>query len=394
MPTDKETSSPLLKTLSVERMKRLMLIDEFLSRRGREQHPATIAEICSYLKISDDNQKRGIRKNIDSLCELSDDENSHFKIIKTDEKPVRYMIAPGHSLFHRNFNDLFERDLNNTEKKLLMDIFKTMGSFDIPGMRNINDLAKEANSGISKELSERRCIDLGIKSPDRKHKTLLSGLFEAIASHKVIRLFYKPMNKLSDNSVETSSILFCPWQLKLFGDRWGLIGMAKSDGFILKFYLEQIESFEEEGTTYREAEMQRIDRLFDNLVGMSTPRHLCMRNPEPAMIEEPQDIYVWVDPLRVQYLRSFPLHYSMDELDEDWDITRELRKKFPGLPEGGAIFQMNVYVTYSLKQLLISYFDRMVVLEPESLRLDIEDRISRMMNLYEALSSGKHRKNT
>lgn len=387
MPSKEQNKEKLDKTLSHKRMGKLIDIDQFLTRRGRDGNPASIAEICAHLGITDKNQQRGIRKNIDSLWEMSETEDTQFKMEKiTDGKTIRYMIKPGHSLFHRNLVDIYDRDLTVAEKKLISDIFSNLGGFEITGLKHIEDLTKESTEGLSRELADRRCIDLGVKAPERERSIIFSGLFEAIALRKVVRLFYRPMRNLSDADTDPSSILLCPWQLRRFGDRWGLIGTAKSDGFILKLYLEQVVSFEETGETFREAEMGRMHGIFDKVIGMDVPRHLCERRPDPSTIEKPQDIYVWVDPLRVQYLRSFPLHYSMKELKEDRELTREMRRRYPGLPEGGAIFSMNVYVTHTLKQLLMSYIDRMIVLEPESLRIDMEERIGRMKELYGAIS--------
>ena len=388
MPKDNQTSDPLLKTLSKERMKRLMDIDSYLSRRGREDNPASIAELCDHLGITDLNQRRGIRKNIDSLWELSESDESNFKMIRVSsgkDRSVRYMIKPGHSLFRRTLADLFGRDLTPVEKKLAHDIFHNLERFQIPGLRHIEELTEVSASGPSERLAGRICIDLGVKAPERSQVRLFSGLFEAIAARKVIRLHYRPMRNISDIESEPSSILFCPWKLKLFGDRWSLIGMASSDSFILKFYLDQIVAFEDTGKVFMEAEVQRLDGIFDNIIGMDAPRHLCERHPDPTGIEEPEDIYVWVDPVRVQYLRSFPLHPSMDEIDDDCDLSRELREKYPGLPEGGSIFSMKVYVNHPLKQTLAMYLDRMIVLEPESLRLDLQQRVARMHDLYGAL---------
>lgn len=389
MPGEEQNSEKYDKTLSSERMKKLIEIDAFLTRRGSENNPASIADICRHLGITDKNRERGIRKNIDSLWSLSKEKNTHFKMERMVGKTTRYMIKPGHSLFHRNMVDLYDRDLTLAEKKLICDIFSNLGGLKITGQKHIEDLTTEVTAELSDRFKKRKCIDLGVKAPERDRSILFSGLFAAIAERKVIMLFYRPMRNLSDVDSGPSSILFCPWQLRRFGDRWGLIGAAKSDGFILKLYLEQVESFEDTGETFREAEMQRMDGLFDDVIGMDAPRHLCVRRPEPDSVREPEDVYVWVDPERVQYLRSFPLHVSMDELDEDWDETRQLRLRYPSLPEGGAIFRMNVYVTHTLKQALMTYINRMIVLEPEYLRLDLEDRIGKMKDLYAALSEGK-----
>lgn len=397
MSTEKDnksgkTNDPLAKVGS-NRMQWLMLIDEFLTKRGREGEPATIAEICAFLGVSE-NQERGVRKNIKSLCELSDElarnkdfPKSAFKLVRNEKvTPATYMIEPGHSLFRRDLNSLFYRDLSYAERKLLGDIFKTMGSFEIPSLKHIEDLAKEAGTILSNELFESKCVDLGVKAPEGAGKSLFSSLLDAIASRSIVKLNYRPMHKLSNSSEDVSSIRFCPWQLKVFpGNRWGIIGMDASDGYILKFYLQQIHSIVKQSEKFNEQEMKRMKGLFDNVVGMSTPRCLCLKKPAPEDMEYPQDVYVWVDSRRVQDMRSFPLHDNMDEIDDDSLQAQEFRVKYPGLPEGGTFFFMNVYVTHTLKQLLVCYLDRMVVLEPQSLRIELEERIGNMKTIYESL---------
>lgn len=373
-----DAQNPLERTLNAARMKTFLRIDEFLSQRGRDENPASITEIAKELGLKK-NQERGLRINMEHLCELSDDKISSFAITKVRTgRSTKYMIMPGHSLFHHN--------LNETEKKLIDDLFHIMGCFDNPNLRQVEDLRKAA-SGSSDKQERAKCVDFGIQAP--ADKTLFSRLFDAISDRRVIDLTYKPMQWLSDSTTEEKTITFCPWQIKLFGDRWGLIGMAQEDGYILKFYLDQIASIKVWSDQFDEKEKKRMEYLFDNLVGMSTPRHLCEKRPDPETVVYPEDVYVWVHPKRAQYLRNFPLHPNMDEIDSASEQARELLKKYPTLPEGGSIFWMSVYITHPLKQLLVSYLDRMIVLEPESLRIDLEERIGRMHGLYRDLSSGK-----
>lgn len=367
------------KGISASRLMKLIEIDEFLTRRGRDNDPATIEEICKALGMKKE-QERGIRKNLEELSEISEHSKTTFKITRSSDKPVRYVIEPGHSLFRRGLND--------AEKRLISDIFRIMGNFNLPSFSQVEDLLKDSESG--QIVSVLKCVDFGIQPP--ANKTIFSQLFDAIADRKIIEFSYKPVRYLSDKSAVERTISFCPWQLKLFGDRWGVIGMANSDGYIVKFYLDQIMEIKILRERFDEREMSRMNHLFDSVVGMSTPDHLCRKNPDPASVEYPQDVYVWVDQERVQYLRTFPIHPNMDEIDDSSQDAIKLRAKYPSLPDGGAIFWMNVYITHPLKQQLVSYLDRMIVLEPESLRLDLEDRISKMHTLYQGLSTGNDQK--
>lgn len=371
---DKSTVSD--KSMSTSRMHTLFRIDEFLTQRGRDENPATVNEICAAIGFNND-QVRGVRKNLDFLCRLSDDyPKASFRITKIKGKSVKYMIEPGHSLFRR--------DLNSYEKKLIGDLFHIMGSFNLPSFSQIEDLRKEA-FGSESEIVARRCVDFGIQPP--ADKKLFSVLFDAISDRRVVKLSYRPTKKLSDPTAPTSDIYFCPWQLKLFGDRWGVIGMDANDSYILKFYLDQIQSIMVLSEKYDENEMKRMDHLFENVVGMSTPRHLCEKNPDPKIFVKPQFVYIWVDSEREQYLRTFPLHDNMDEIDAESEEAKRLRAKFPKLPKDGAIFWIYVYVDHPLKQALVSYLDKMIVLEPDELRLDLEDRVKKMSKLYSDLSS-------
>lgn len=372
-------SDVLSRTLGVDRMLKLKKIDEFLTNCGLNDSPASIKEICAYLKINvnDPNKQRAVRKNIKTLCDISGKSDSTFRITEVKKgKNTYYMIKPGHSLFRRDYNEC--------EKQLINDLLQTMGSFDLPSLSQLKELALIANNevDVTPKIKIRKCVDFNIKPP--VDKLLFARLFTAISERKKINMRYKPVKNLSDPSAETFSIVFCPWQIRLFGDRWGLVGMADSDGFILKFYLDQISSAVIQSEGYDQNEMKRMDHLFDGVVGMSAPRHLCERhsNSEVAEVEQTQDVYIWVDPLRVEYLRFFPLHDTMDELDSESEQVKKLREKYPSIPAGGSFFWMNVYITHSLKQALVFYLDRMIVLEPESLRLDLEERITRMRDLY------------
>lgn len=380
---NKSDSEALSKTLGAERMLKLRRIDDFLANCGLSDSPASIKEICAYLGVRDANQQRAVRKNIKSLCDISGKDGSSFQITEIKKgKSTYYMIKPGHSLFRRDYNEC--------EKQLINDLLHTMGNFDLPSLSQLKELALMADVEVDArpKIKTWKSVEFNIKSP--VDKLLFARLFTAISEGRKVILRYRPVNKLYDSSADTSTIVFCPWQLRLFGDRWGLVGMADSDGYILKFYLDQITSAEIQSEKFDQNEKQRMDSLFDSVIGMSTPRHLCERDYNAEIPEDDQlrDIYIWVDPVRVDYMRSFPLHDAMDELDPDSEQVRKLREKYPSLPAGGSIFWMNVYITHPLKQAFVTYFDRMIVLEPESLRLDLENRISRMNNLYAELRTG------
>lgn len=369
--TDKDKANrpqdPMSKTLSVNRMRTLIKLDEFLTQRGRDDEPATIAEICAMLGVKDKNHERGVRKNLEALWDLSESRESSFRIVKkSSDSRLKFMIEPGHSLFRR--------DLNESERHLVNDLFQTLGNFKLPKFSQIEDLVKEA--GVP---DKRKIVDFGVKTP--ANRSIFSQLFDAIASRRVIRLFYLPMHMI-ESEENPSQIMFCPWQLKVFGDRWSLVGMDASDGYILKFYLDQISKIEVQGETYDEDEMKRMDPLFKNTVGMSTPRHLCEKDPDPVNVVESQDVYFWADSRLRQSLLSFPIHENMDMLDPESETSLVLRAKYPGIPEGGSFFWMNVYVTEPLKQALAGHLDRLLVLEPESLRQQFQNRVSRLHTLY------------
>lgn len=367
------------RAMTIQQLVALQQLDEFLTNMGRDGTPVTVKEISRKLGYNN-SKERGLRKYLDGLAYHSKESNSSFELTRIKKgRSIYYMIEPGHSLFRR--------DLNQAEKQLINDIFQTMGKFSVPSFSQIDDLQKEAESGTATYAASRKCVDFGIEEPSST--THFSRLFDAIANRNVVELHYKPVRKLSDSTAEIAIIRFCPWQLKQIDGRWGIIGMDCRDGFILKFYLEQIQEITVLAETYDEKEMERMDGLFDDQVGMSTPDFLCKKNPEPESIKSPEDVYVWVDSAREQYLRSFPLHQSMDELDNDSEQVRLLREKYPALPQGGAIFWMTVHITHPLKQLLASYLNRMIVLEPESLRADMEERIGLMHSLYSSLSTNK-----
>ena len=164
-----------------------------------------------------------------------------------------------------------------------------------------------------------------------------------------------------------------PYLLRQYNNRWFLIAGAVEDGALLNFPLDRIEEVVPIGKFYKEEEVPDTDRFFsrcDWSDGLSRQR--AGRNS------------FWTDKLGFCYLSTKPLHSSMSEVTDIDEITA-LKSHYPSLPEGHFV-RLKVQINWELKQQLTTYLNEIVVLEPVSLRNNLQEIFGKMFQMYNEIN--------
>lgn len=352
-----------------ERLLRLYLLDRYLSETLT---PKTVDEILDYLDHAGDLRKISKRTLYEDLRFLETFPGGIVGLKISDEKPRRYRIVHGESLFRR--------PLRQNEAHLLRELLDIVGSFD--GLERIG-AGGELDSmykAIRLSAPTRRIVDTGIRP--HENKNLFARLYKAIADRTVIRMYYRPMTEI-DTAGELRTLDFRPYRLKHHDGRWVLLGAADSDGFVCKFYFDQIDRFEPLRDTrgivrhYTLTEAERVAHHFDDAVGLSVPNASGSGNSSA-----PVEVIVGALPPLCNHVACFPLHASQDELDSDSPLAGELRAEFPELPDNVRFFFFTAYDTPELHRALIARTDALIVLRPASVRLAVADSLQRLASLY------------
>ena len=191
-----------------------------------------------------------------------------------------------------------------------------------------------------------------------ENNTLLSGLefikpiFEAIISKVVLKIKYQPFNK-----PEQGDIIFSPYLLKEFRNRWFVFGKNNEYNTISVLGLDRIKKIGNSRELFDESLNFNSEKYFSNLIGVSVPKDSIV-----------QIIEIKVKAELVPYIITKPLHKN-----------QEIAKKYAN---GDLLIRLNLIVNYELKSLILSYGNGMIVKKPLSLKEELLKNIELIRNNY------------
>lgn len=191
-----------------------------------------------------------------------------------------------------------------------------------------------------------------------ENNTLLHGLeyikpiFEAITSKVVLNIKYQPFNK-----PEQSDIIFSPYLLKEFRNRWFVFGKNNEYNTISVLGLDRIKKIGNSRELFDESLNFNSEKYFSNLIGVSIPKDSQVERVELKVKAE-----------LVPYIISKPLHKN-----------QEIVKKYSN---GDVLIKIDLIINYELKSLILSYGSGVMVKKPLTLKQELLKEIVLIRNNY------------
>ena len=253
---------------------------------------------------------------------------------------------------------IFRKELSEEESNLILEILNTIGQFD--GLANFEWLDRLK---IGLGLKKRSRIISFSNNPYLQNSNLLGVLFDNISNQVVVRLEY---HTFTDKKNRT--IIFHPYLLKQYNDRWYLIGAANDDAKILNFALDRIDVVTAlPEMKYKPCNGDLANR-FEDIIGVTLY--------EDKDIEH---ILFWVSNRSKDYMETKPIHGSQCRYKGKKD--EEFRSRYPSLYEG-AFFSIDCIPNYELIRELSSFGKDLLVIEPKSVQDDVFHRVQQMYEDY------------
>jgi predicted DNA-binding transcriptional regulator YafY len=195
---------------------------------------------------------------------------------------------------------------------------------------------------------------------DFEKNDLLTGiewldiLYKSVVTKTTVLLSYQ-----SFKARAASDILFYPYLLKEYRNRWFVLGMKKQGKEIVTFALDRIQNI----TPYNKElfiEHKNFDphTYFQHIIGVT-------RN----VAEKPTQILFWTSPYHAPYIKTKPIHSSQKIVEE----TKE-----------GTHFCIDVIPNFELERELIGFGEGLKVLSPNNIVRQLKRKIRLMHALYEA----------
>ena len=305
---------------------RIKVIDRCLSDRKRKYSTAMIFDACNEELLKRDfvpiTAMNSVRDDIEQIQRVYP--GAEVESVR-EGRNIYYRYAdPEFSIYKTPMKA--DEIIQLTQTLRLLRRFKGMPQFNW-----VDEIAERL--GASLKLDEATDEIVGFdENLDLEGMDNFTPLFNAIVEEQPLKLTYQSFKQ---DSKET--IIVHPYYLKQYNKRWFLIAWNDE--------------------AYKPTDVNWLD-YFDEMIGVSKDTRT-----------EPQKVLLWVSNASWPYVKTKPLHGATQRL--------------VNMDETGAYITIEVYLNYELEQQILSFGENMKVLEPETLRERMKQRLRDAFKLYE-----------
>ena len=179
----------------------------------------------------------------------------------------------------------------------------------------------------------------------------LTTIIEAMRDGLTLQFQYKPFWYSEIPEIEIK-----PYCIKIFKQRWYVLGESTAFNEIRIYALDRIQSITATNTKFKLPKDFKADVYFENAYGIVV-------HPEIPACEVKLKVYG----KSRNYIQTLPLHHSQQEVESNEKYT---------------VFQYYIAPTRDFMQEILSYADEIEVLSPKSIRNEVATTINKMNELY------------
>lgn len=245
--------------------------------------------------------------------------------------------------------------LNESDMHVLTETVEMLKQFkDFSLFSELGGIIQRLEDKIYTEKTHQPSIIHLDKNERLKGLEHLDVLYQAILKKMVLRINYK-----SFTAKDASIMVFHPFILKEYNNRWFLVGKVEGKNKILTLALDRIQSLDYDLKLDHINEPFDGDDYYKNTIGVT------------VMDEKfASKVVLKVSPSNAPYVITKPLHHSQKTLEE--------------LPDGSVIIEIYVHQNFELERLILGFGDTMQVLKPNALRRRMQDKFQNGVDLYRA----------
>ncbi len=324
---------------------RIKVIDACLSDRKRQYSTAKIFERCNEELLKRDfvpiTAMNSIRDDMDQIQRIypgADIESYR------EGRNIYYRYAdPDFSIFKTPMKP--DEIIQLTQTLRLLRRFKGMPQFDW-----VDEIAERLGASLKLDESSDEIVGFD-ENLDLEGLDNFTPLFNAIVDKQPLKLTYQSFRMDCEET-----IIVHPYYMKQYNKRWFLIAWNDEYNFMANYAFDRIKGIADANVAYKPTDVDFFD-YFDEMIGVSKDTRT-----------EPQIVKLWVSPAQWPYIKTKPLHGATQHL-----VSQD---------EHGAVITIEVYLNYELEQLLLSFGEKVKVLEPVELRDRIKQRLTEAAKNY------------
>lgn len=179
----------------------------------------------------------------------------------------------------------------------------------------------------------------------------LPSVLESIRDSTKVTFSYLGFNR----SRTEQGIVFHPYLLKRYKQRWYVAGQKEKSGEVRTYALDRIQSLESSTERFERPTDFDTSEIFGNIIGITASK------------ADVRTVKLMTTPIQAKYFRALPLHSSQSE----------------AVGDGYSIFTYRLKLNYELVHEIMGLGSDVKVLEPKELQVMVKMALKEALSLYE-----------
>ena len=333
---------------------RYQTLDKCFSNPGRRYYIDDLIEACN----------KSINEFTGSDIEIK--RRQIFEDIKFMESSQGWNIPlehfrDGHKVYYRYSDKSFSinnQPLNETEENQLKEALLTLSRFKgMPQFTWVDEISARLDSGLGLSHNNDKIIEFD-QNDYLKGLEHISPIYNSILYKKALNIGYKSFKQDT-----TQSFILHPYFLKQYNNRWYVFGKSDTSQLIINLALDRIVSIRESKKAFIPNTSIDFSEYFEDIIGVTLSNEAQIQN-----------IILKVNNSILPYITTKPIHGSQKVKEKGATYT---------------VISLQLIPNYELESLILSYGEGLEVLEPQSLRDRMANRIELIGNHYKNKNADK-----
>lgn len=241
--------------------------------------------------------------------------------------------------------------LNENDMDVLSETVEMLKQFkDFSLFSELGGIIQRLEDKVYTQKTNRSPIIHLDKNEKLKGLEHLDILYQSILKKVVLKIKYQ-----SFKSQHPSEMIFHPFILKEFNNRWFLVGKTTNNKNILTLALDRIVAIDYDTSIPYLEEDFNGDKYYKDVIGVTV---LKLR---------PERVQFWVDSINAPYVMTKPFHSSQRVIE---------------VRDDGIVFNIFVQINFELERLILGFGDSIEVLKPKFLRDRMKEKLEKAANYY------------
>jgi len=190
------------------------------------------------------------------------------------------------------------------------------------------------------------------KNEELKGLEHLDTLYQSILKKVALRIDYQ-----SFSARQANVILFHPYILKEFNNRWFLIGRREGEIKIMTLALDRIHSIQYDLSVAYDQDNFDADKYYEHTYGVTVLGE-----------DHVMEIELKFNRSNAPYVLTKPLHHSQKIIEQHED--------------GSVTICVHLHLNYELERLILGFGESVQVLKPKNLRRRIKSKLKKALESY------------